>query len=223
MLASWTDAEVVIALVVSCSYGTELLEFAEEALEEIAVSIDVGAEGRPTLAVRHGLDVGPGATCCHLDPERVAVIGTVGKQHIAIAEGGEHIDSAAAIMRLAGGELERSAGRSHRPAHGSCSSSRRARDPCNRVPLFAAVGTVLMNPDRRRGDHLRRRRKPLTPLPMFAASAPLDASDGSGSRRSYAVHSAPGCPPRELLPQPPEDAVQNPAIVHSLHPAHLRR
>lgn len=45
--------------------GSEVLEFVEEALDEIALAIEVGAEGRDVLAPRHGLDVRPSATILH--------------------------------------------------------------------------------------------------------------------------------------------------------------
>jgi len=43
--------------------GAEVLEFAEEPLDEIAVAIEEPAEGGNALAPRHRLDIGPGAAC----------------------------------------------------------------------------------------------------------------------------------------------------------------
>lgn len=47
--------EVVVVLVVSCGDGAELLEFAEEALDDIAIPIEERAQDGFAHAIWHGL------------------------------------------------------------------------------------------------------------------------------------------------------------------------
>ncbi len=46
----------------------EVFEFVEEVLDQVAVSIDEGAEGRRRFAVGHRLDISPRAACRHSVP-----------------------------------------------------------------------------------------------------------------------------------------------------------
>ena len=84
---------------------SEVFELVEEALDEVAVAVEEGAEGRDVLAVWHRLDVGPGAACGEGLAQGVAVVGAVGQQDLAGAKRCEHVLGAAAVMGLAFGEL----------------------------------------------------------------------------------------------------------------------
>src|ERR1051326_4342818 len=77
------DGKVVgVVLFEACSDGSEMLELVEEALDEIAVAIEEGAEGRDVDAPRHGLDVGPRAALGQAGAQSVAVVGAVGEQDL---------------------------------------------------------------------------------------------------------------------------------------------
>jgi hypothetical protein len=84
----------------------EMFELVEEALDEIAQAIEVGAENRDIDAPRHRLDVGPCAAVGQGLAEGVAVIGAVGEQGLARADAVQHIGGAPAVMRLALAQLE---------------------------------------------------------------------------------------------------------------------
>jgi hypothetical protein len=87
--------------------GSEMFDLVEEPLDEVAVSIEEGAEGRDVLASRHRLDVRPRTALGQILAEPIAVIGAVGKQDLAGAEMVEHIVGALAVMGLTLGEFER--------------------------------------------------------------------------------------------------------------------
>jgi len=53
--------EVVVALVVSGCHGSEMLEFVEKALDQVAVSVEEGTERGSPDALGHGRDVGESA------------------------------------------------------------------------------------------------------------------------------------------------------------------
>ena len=58
--SEFDEGEIVVGMLfVSCCDGAEVFEFVEEALDQVALSVEIGAEGGHVLAVRHGLDVGP--------------------------------------------------------------------------------------------------------------------------------------------------------------------
>src|SRR5690606_28574171 len=81
-------------------------ELVEEALNQVAEAVEIGAEGRHVDAARHRLDIGPGATLGQTRSQGVAVIGAVGKQNLARPDGCEHIGGAASVMGLPGAELQ---------------------------------------------------------------------------------------------------------------------
>ena len=60
--------------------GVVMFDFVEETLDEVSVSVEVRAEGRYVLAVRHGFDVGPRAAFVEASPQLIAVVGTVGQK-----------------------------------------------------------------------------------------------------------------------------------------------
>jgi len=57
-----------------------VFDIIEEALEDVSVSIEEGAEDRHVLAVRQGLDIGLCAPFIAALPQLVAVIGAVGQK-----------------------------------------------------------------------------------------------------------------------------------------------
>ena len=83
-----------------------MLEFAEKALDEIAISIEERAERGNAFAVGHRLDAGPCAACSQVRAHRIAVVGAVAEEDIAFAKTVEHVGGAAPVMRLAFGQLE---------------------------------------------------------------------------------------------------------------------
>ena len=93
-------------LFVACCDRPEVLEFIEEALDEVTVSVEEPAEGGDIDAVRHWLDVGPCAAITKVFSHAVAVIGAVGEKRLAWADVGQHVASAGAVMGLPFGQLE---------------------------------------------------------------------------------------------------------------------
>src|SRR5436190_20524299 len=68
-----------------------MFDFVEETLDQVSVSVEVRAEGRYVLAVRHGFDVGPRAAFVEASPQLIAVVGTVDQKRLALDESVEHI------------------------------------------------------------------------------------------------------------------------------------
>src|SRR5262249_20523716 len=87
--------------------GAEMLEFAEEALDQIAIAVEEGAEGRDPHATSHGLDVGPCTVAGDVLAEGVAVVGAIGQEDLARPEARQHVLGALAVMGLTLAELER--------------------------------------------------------------------------------------------------------------------
>ena len=84
-----------------------MFDFVEEAFDEIAVSIEIRAEGRDVDAVAHRFDVGPCASLGQGLSQRVAVIGSIGQKGLSFDQRVEHVAGAVAVMGLALGQLER--------------------------------------------------------------------------------------------------------------------
>ena len=63
-----------------------MLEFAEEAFDEIAIAIEERAEGRDAFAARHRFDAGPGTAIGEGRAQGVAVVGAVAEQDAAFAK-----------------------------------------------------------------------------------------------------------------------------------------
>ncbi len=132
------EGEVVgVVLFIARGDGPEVFEFVEEALDEVAVSIEKGAERRHRLSVRHRLDVGPGTPCRERGAQRIAVIGRVGEQDLAVADIIEHVGRALAVMGLAFAELERD-----RQAVGVDQGMDLGRQPAARAPHASGVSRV---------------------------------------------------------------------------------
>ena len=83
-----------------------MLEFVEEPLDQIALSIETLVEAWWLEPVWHGLDVGSGAALCEGLAQGIGVVGPVGHEHIAAADRAQHVLGAAAVMGLAFGELQ---------------------------------------------------------------------------------------------------------------------
>jgi hypothetical protein len=64
--------EVFGSFVIARGHGAVMLDFVEEALDEISVSVEVGAEGRHVLAVGHRFDIGPCTALGETFAQRVA-------------------------------------------------------------------------------------------------------------------------------------------------------
>jgi hypothetical protein len=72
------------------------VDFIEEALDEIAVAIEEGADGLNFVSPWQGLDVGPSTTILHGLEHGVRIVSAVGDEELAGAPHG-----------LSGGKLER--------------------------------------------------------------------------------------------------------------------
>ena len=132
------EREVVdIVLLVSGRDSPEVLEFVEEAFDEVTVSVEEGAERRHPLAAREWLDVGPGALRVEGGPQRIAVIGGVAEQDLIAAESAEHIGGTSAIMSLTFGQLQ-----ADRQAVGVDERVDLGRQPASRAPHAAGVISV---------------------------------------------------------------------------------
>src|SRR5579862_1861584 len=95
------DGEVVgVVFFEARSDGSEMFDLVEEALDEVAISVEEGAKSRDIDPSRHWFDVGPGAALGQRGSQRVAVIGSVGEQNLTGAEPVEQVVGASAIVGL---------------------------------------------------------------------------------------------------------------------------
>ena len=134
--------EAVGAFVVSGGDGAEMLEFAEEAFDEIAIATEERVERRDAYPARPRLDAGPCTACGQGRAHGVAVVSVVAEQNIALAKAIGHIGCAAPVMCLPFGQLE--------PDQQAAARTPMQRD----LSSFFGVGSVLVNPDRGAVDHL---------------------------------------------------------------------
>jgi hypothetical protein len=86
--------------------GSEVLDLVKEAIDQIAVAIQEGAESQCLHPPGHGLDIGPGALADHRLAQRVAVVGAVGEKNLVWADAAQHAGGASAVMCLAFRQLE---------------------------------------------------------------------------------------------------------------------
>jgi hypothetical protein len=86
--------------------SSEMLELIEEALDEVAVSVEPPAECRNVHPARHRLDVCPGAPVPEFCAEGVAIVTAIGKQHLARADGADHVGALASVVGLALAQLQ---------------------------------------------------------------------------------------------------------------------
>ena len=83
-----------------------MLDFVEEAFDQISVAVKMRTEGRHVLAGRHRLDVCPCAALGEALAQRVPVIGTVGQKDLPLDQGVQHVAGALAVMGLTFGQLQ---------------------------------------------------------------------------------------------------------------------
>jgi len=97
--------EVASELVEASGDASEMLEFAEEALDQIALAVDASVDGSmdETLACRW--DVGPGAAGSDQLEQRVGIITAVGDD-VAALQAGQQVWRRAQVVGLAGGQHE---------------------------------------------------------------------------------------------------------------------
>ena len=88
-----------VLLIAGCD-GSEVLELVEEALDEVSVAIQEGAEGWNVHTSRHGPDVGPSAPSRHPVAQGIAVVGSVGDQGLTGSERVQPGSGAAPVMGL---------------------------------------------------------------------------------------------------------------------------
>src|ERR1700733_4316397 len=152
--SEFDDSEIVcVVLFVARRDGAEMLEFVEEAFDEISEAIEIGAEGGDVHPIGRGLC--PCALACEAGPQGVAVVAAVGQKDLALAETVEHVVGASSVMGLSGRQLQENG---RRRGHGFSWSIRLASAPCSglqrgpewraeffQIPLFA-VRTVLVDP-----------------------------------------------------------------------------
>jgi len=84
-----------------------MLEFVEEAFDEIALSVETFVEGRQVDAVGHEPDVGAGTAHSEALAQGIGVVTAIAQEHIATAERAQHVVSTASVMGLAFGEFEK--------------------------------------------------------------------------------------------------------------------
>lgn len=101
------ECEIIgVVFFVTGGDGSEVFELVEEALDEVAVSVEEPAERWWSEPAGHGFHIGPGTACRERLAHEVAVIGPVGEQRLAVADAVEHAGGAAAVMGLALGQFE---------------------------------------------------------------------------------------------------------------------
>src|SRR5690606_18732808 len=81
------ECEVVVGVFfVSRGDGAEVLEFVEEALDEVSVTIKKGTESRRVEASGHWFDARPGAAFLDRLTQSVGVVGAVSEQDVSLAQ-----------------------------------------------------------------------------------------------------------------------------------------
>jgi len=83
-----------------------MLEFIEEALDEITPFVEALAEGRQIGSIGHKSDIGARALCSEALAQGVGIVGSVTQKHIAATERAHHVLGAASVMGLAFGDLQ---------------------------------------------------------------------------------------------------------------------
>jgi len=84
-----------------------MLEFVEEALDQIALSIEPFVEWRQVYPVGHEFDVGACSARRKVLAQGVGIVGAVGQEDVAAAKRAEHILCAASVMGLAFSEFQK--------------------------------------------------------------------------------------------------------------------
>lgn len=83
-----------------------MLDTIEEALDAVSLGIDGLARAILLFSVWHGLDTAFRLASFEFSAQSVAVVASVGDERLPLANGVEHVVCAAAIMGLAGRQLE---------------------------------------------------------------------------------------------------------------------
>ena len=97
--------DVVVALVIAGGNGAEVFEFAEEALDLIALPIEDWIEGREAFSGRHEVDVGHSTAFGEAVAQPVAVTGAIGQQGLTGPGAVIHVRAGSPVMRLSFGRL----------------------------------------------------------------------------------------------------------------------
>ena len=89
-------------LVVARGDASVIFEFVEEALDEVALLVEPGAEADRTFAIGLGRDVGPAAALADHRAQPVGVIGLVAEHHLALAHTVEQLGRCLDVVVVAG-------------------------------------------------------------------------------------------------------------------------
>ena len=139
------EGEVVFRVLLEArGDGAEVLELVEEALDEVALAVEEGAERRAPLTVRHRLDASPGAARGEGLAKGVAVVAGVGEEHLAGNDRVEKTACARPVVGLPGREVERD-----RQAVGIDYGVNLRRQPAPRAPQASGVRVVPGGGERR--------------------------------------------------------------------------
>jgi hypothetical protein len=86
--------------------GPEVLEFVEEAFDQISEPIKHGTEDRDVGAPWHGFDVGPCGAIGAFLTEGAAIVTSVRQQSLARTDAPEDVGGASSVMGLAFAQLQ---------------------------------------------------------------------------------------------------------------------
>lgn len=89
-------------LVIASGDTAVVFEFVEEALDEVALSLEPGREADGIAPVALGWDVGPATAASHHGAQPVSIIGPVCKHHLTVADIGEQFGRRLDVVGLAG-------------------------------------------------------------------------------------------------------------------------
>ena len=93
--------------VIACGNGTIMLDFVEEALNEIAALVGARTERRRVEPMIERTNVGDRALGCDLGAERVTVVAAIGQQDAFARQCHEHVLGAFAVVGLTFSQLQR--------------------------------------------------------------------------------------------------------------------
>ena len=130
--------EVSGELVVAGGDAAEVFEFVEEALDEVALAVELGIDGSLPLAVALGRDVGGGAVSDQEVENGLGIVAAVGDGVAGRLEAFDEVGDGGLVGGLAGGQQEadrETAGVDHGVDLGAQSSTRTA-DGVIRAPFF---------------------------------------------------------------------------------------
>lgn len=130
--------EVPGELVVAGGDASEVFEFVEEPLDQIALAIERGIDAVPDLAVLLGRDVGLGAMLGDQIADRLGVVAAVADRVLRRVEAGQQVGNASLVGGLTGGEqeLDRQAAAIDHDVNLGAQSATRTTDGVIRAPFF---------------------------------------------------------------------------------------